>query len=342
MPPEPGGASLAGTTSAGPSSPAGPGGAEGGRPAGRDLIVPAVGLVGILALFAFGATATPGFLGLDNLLNILRAAAIIGIVGLGMTFVTITGNFFSLSVAQTAAFAAVMFAGLLAAGIWVPLAVSAVVGMSVLVGVIQGAIVGRGANPIITTLGAGAAIFGLTAVVTANRTIQVGSDVAEWLGRGRPLGIPNQTWLFLALTVVGTIILSRTRLGRHLYLVGANRAAARAAGISVAGATLFAFAASSVTAALAGIMTAAQFGQGATNQFPDLTIPVIAAVLVGGTAIAGGEGSMLRTMLGAAFIALLQNIMLLRGLETGWRLLLVGSIVTVAVSLYTLARRRPR
>jgi len=124
--------------------------------------------------------------------------------------------------------------------------------------------------------------------------------------------------------------------------VGANRAAARAAGISVAGATLFAFAASSVTAALAGIMTAAQFGQGATNQFPDLTIPVIAAVLVGGTAIAGGEGSMLRTMLGAAFIALLQNIMLLRGLETGWRLLLVGSIVTVAVSLYTLARRRPR
>src|SRR5688572_14877624 len=72
---------------------------------GRNLLVPALALIGIVALFIFGVTATPGFLGVENLLNILRAAAIIGIVALGMTFVTITGNFFSLSVAQTAAFA---------------------------------------------------------------------------------------------------------------------------------------------------------------------------------------------------------------------------------------------
>jgi ribose/xylose/arabinose/galactoside ABC-type transport system permease subunit len=88
------------------------------------------------------------------------------------------------------------------------------------------------------------------------------------------------------------------------------------------------------------VLTAAQFGQGSTNQFPDLTIAVIAAVLVGGTSVAGGEGSMLRTMLGAVFIALLQNIMLLRGIETGWRLLLTGLIVTAAVSLYAFSRRR--
>ncbi len=201
---------------------------------------------------------------------------------------------------------------------------------------------GRGANPIITTLGAGAALFGLTAVVTVNRTIQIRGDAVEWLGRGRPLGIPNQTWLFLILAVVGTIILSRTRLGRQLYLVGANRSAARAAGLSVAGATLFAFGASAVTAAIAGIMAAAQFRQGATNQFPDLTIPVVAAVLVGGTAVSGGEGSMARTVLGAVFIALLQNIMLLRDLDTGWRLLLEGAIVAVAVSLYALSRRHTR
>lgn len=306
----------------------------------RRFIVPALTGLGLVGLFVFGVTATPGFVGLDNLLNILRAAAIIGTVALGMTFITISGNFFSLSVAQTAAFAAVMFAGLMAAGIPLGLALAAVIGTSILVGIVQGAFVGRGANPIITTLGAGAALFGLTAVLTANRTIQIGSDAAEWLGRGRPLGIPNQTWLFLALTLAGTIILSRTRLGRQLYLVGANRSAARAAGISIMGATLFAFAASAVTAALAGIMTAAQFGQGATNQFPDLTIPVIAAVLVGGTAVSGGEGSMLRTMLGTVFIALLQNIMLLRSLETGWRLLLEGSIVAIGVSLYTLSRRR--
>jgi simple sugar transport system permease protein/ribose transport system permease protein len=308
----------------------------------RGLVVPAIAALGLVALILYGASTTREFLGIDNLLNIVRSGATIGIVALGMTFVTITGNFFSLSVAQTAAFAAVAFAGLLAAGIWLPLVVILVLAMSVVIGVIQGAIVGRGANPIITTLGAGAALFGLTAVVTANRTIQVGSDVAEWLGRGRPLGIPNQTWLFLLLTLVGTVILSRTRLGRQLYLVGANRAAARAAGISISRAILFAFAASAVTAALAGIMTAAQFGQGATNQFPDLTIPVIAAVLVGGTAVSGGEGSMLRTMLGTVFISLLQNIMLLRNLDTGWRLLLEGAIVSIAVGLYALSQRARR
>ena len=302
--------------------------------------MPFLSLVGLVALIAFGVTATPGFVGIDNLLNIVRAAAIIGIVGMGMTFITISGSFFSLSVAQTAAFAAVMFAGLLRADVPIGLVIAAVIAVAIVVGVVQGAFVGRGANPIITTLGAGAVLFGLTAVITDNRTINIGSDVAEWLGRGRPLGVPNQTWLFLALTVVGTIILARTRLGRQIYLVGANRAAARAAGLPILGATLFAFAASAVTAALAGMLTAAQFGQGSTNQFPDLTIPVIAAVLVGGTSVAGGEGSMLRTMLGAVFIALLQNIMLLRGIETGWRLLLTGLIVAVAVSLYALARGR--
>lgn len=316
--------------------------AEVDRRAWRGYVVPAVAAVGLVLLFVYGATSTSGFLTVDNLLNVVRSGAIIGIVALGTTFVTITGNFFSLSVAQTAAFAAVMLAGTLAAGWSLIVAVIAVLAVSVGIGLVQGALVGRGANPIITTLGAGAALFGLTAVVTANKTIQITSDVAEWLGRARPFGVPNQTWVFILLTVIGSILLSRTRLGRTLYLVGANRAAARAAGLSIVGATLFAFVAASVTAAIAGIMTAAQFNQGATNQFPDLTIPVVAAVLVGGTAIGGGSGSMVRTMLGTVFIALLQNIMLLSDLDTGWRLLLQGSIVAIAVSLYALSRRDAR
>jgi simple sugar transport system permease protein/ribose transport system permease protein len=316
--------------------------AEGERRSWRGLVVPAIAAMGLVVLLVYGATTTRGFLTLDNMLNIVRSGAIIGIVALGTTFVTITGNFFSLSVAQTAAFAAVMTAGTLAAGWPLVLAIASVLGVSVILGLVQGGLVGRGANPIITTLGAGAALFGLTAVLTDNRTIQIGSDVAEWVGRGRPWGIPNQTWVFLLLTIIGSIILSRTRLGRTLYLVGANRAAARAAGLSILGATLFAFVAASFTAAIAGIMTAAQFNQGATNQFPELTIPVVAAVLVGGTAIGGGAGSMVRTMLGTVFIALLQNIMLLSDLATGWRLLLQGSIVAIAVSLYALSRRDSR
>ncbi len=294
----------------------------------------------IILLFVVGGITTPAFITTENLLNIVRVASLTGIVALGMTFITISGNFFSLSLQQTAAFAAITYAATTGWGWPLGVAIVATLALATVIGLLQGSIVAIGANPIITTLGFGAAIFGLAAFLTENRTVRVGATTSDWLGRGRPLGIPTQSWAFIILTVVAIIVLSRTRFGRSVTLVGANSAAAVASGISKGFVAISVFTVSSLVAGLAGIFLAAQIGQGIVNQFNTLNIDVIAAVLVGGTAVQGGDGSMLRTAVGTLFIAVLINLMLLRGYSFGMRIFLEGIAVTVGVSAYTLLRRR--
>src|SRR5207302_6347767 len=114
-----------------------------------------------------------------------------------------------------------------------------------------------------------------------------------------PLGVLTQSWAFLLLTALASLALARTRFGREVYLAGANRRAARASGLSVGRTTLVAFTLSSLAAGLAGVFTAAQITQAPLTQFNGMNIDVIAAVLVGGTALQGGEGSTVRTALGA-------------------------------------------
>jgi simple sugar transport system permease protein/ribose transport system permease protein len=278
----------------------------------------------------------------QNALNIVRAAALIGIVALGVTFVTISGNYFSLSVGQTAMFCAIAFAATMSWGWGLLLSLLGTLVLALAIGVLQGIVVALGANPIITTLGAGAAIYGLAAVLTDNKVVRIGSTAAEWLGRGRPLGIPTESYAFVILTLLAAIVLTRTRFGRFILLVGSNRAAARACGLPVWLSGIAALGISSAAAGMAGIFLAAQIGQGRVDQFGDLNLDVVAAVLVGGTAIQGGEGSMVRTMLGTIFIAVLTNLTLLRGYSYGTRIVVQGLFVIVGVSTYHLLRTRAR
>jgi simple sugar transport system permease protein/ribose transport system permease protein len=294
----------------------------------------------VLALLLIGWVTTPRFVTVDNALIIVRSASIIGIVAVALTFVTISGNFFSLSLGETASFSAIAFSFMIAEGWGVPVALVLTLVLALAFGAVQGAVVAAGANPIITTLGAGAALFGLAAVLTDNKTMRTGSNVADWVGRGRPFGIPNQTWAFVILTIVAALVLTKTPFGRRLALVGSNAAAATATGLRRGTIAIAAFAIASLGAGLAGMFTAAQVGQGTTDQFPELTINAIAAVLVGGTVISGGEGSMLRTALGAVFIAGLDNLLVIRGYSFGVRVTVTGLAVLAGVSLFTVLRRR--
>ena len=293
-------------------------------------------------LLLAGGITTDEFLTFDNALIVIRAASITGIVALGMTFVTLSGNFFSLSVEQTAALCSIVFAGALANDFGIVAAIVLALGASVLVGGAQGVLVAAGLNPIVTTLGAGAALFGFAAVVTHNEVVNFSSSSADWVGRARPLGVPTQSWAFIILTVLATLVLVRTRFGRETYLVGTNRNAARASGLRVGKVTILAFVLSALTAGIAGVFTAAQLTQAPLTQFNGLNIDVIAAVLVGGTALQGGEGSALRSALGAVFIALLANFLLLQQVEFGVRTLVTGLIVVVATSAFHLLRTRGR
>lgn len=311
-------------------------------PSVRPWVIPVIVGVAVAGLLLIGWATTPTFVTLQNVQFIIRAAAIIGIVAVAMTFVTISGNFFSLSVGETASFTAIAFSWMVQQEWGVGVAIVLTLLLALLIGVTQGLIVAAGANPIITTLGAGAALFGLAAILTDNKTVRTLTHSAEWLGQGRPLGIPNQTWAFIALTVIAGIVLLKTPFGRRVTLVGANPSAATAAGIRRATVVVAVFAIAAAGASIAGIFTAAQLGQGVTDQFPELNINTIAAVLVGGAALAGGEGSMFRTALGALFIAALNNLMVIRGYSFGVRTMLVGAAVLVGVSLFNLLGRRAK
>lgn len=285
------------------------------------------------------AAITPDFLTAANFEAILRNTAIVGIVAVAMTPITLSGNFVSLGISQSAMAAMIGFVFLIREGWSQPLAMLVVVVGLVVIGVAQGAIVSAGLNPVLTTLAAGAIIFGIAAELTDGRLISMGGNRVAW-GDDEVLGIPLEVLVFAIVTAVVTLLVSKTVIGRQTTLTGANPEAASISGISFRAVTIVAFAIFSVGLAIAGILNAAGFGQGEINSLSSLTIDSIAALLVGGVAIAGGEGSPLRSAGGALLIAVISNIMILNDFSTGGRLAVQGGVVVVVVILLELLRRR--
>ena len=299
-------------------------------------------IISAIAILAIaGAITTPGFLTVENLLVVIRAASITGIIALGMSYITISGNLFAISAEELAILSACVFAFLIRAEYDLITSLVVTILFAAACGAIQGGIISYGADPIITTLAFGGLFRGVASLVTDNKNILLGTDAAEWIGTGRPLGIPTQSWAFLILTGVAWFVLQKTRFGRQLVLIGANRNAARATGLRVGQASLIALTLFGICCGLAGISAASQFGLAVANLFTGLNIDVIAAVLVGGIALRGGQGSPVQAALGAIFIALLQNFMLLHSFTSGQRMLVVGCLVAVAtLGFHMLQKRR--
>ncbi|MBV9756366.1 MAG: ABC transporter permease [Alphaproteobacteria bacterium] len=297
-------------------------------------------LVAIAVLVGVAGATTPSFLTFDNLLVVIRNASITGIVALGMSFVTISGNLFALSAEELAILAACVFAWLMHAGFGLAPSLGATLLMTAAGGAVQGAIIAVGADPIITTLAFGALFRGLASLVTGNQNIELGSRAAVWIGTGRPLGVPTQSWAFILLTLAAWFALDRTRFGRQVVLTGANRAAAAASGLRVGQAALVGVTLLGIGCGLVGISAASQFGLAAANLFGGLDIDVVAAILVGGIALAGGQGSPIQAALGATFIALMQNFMLLHDLSTGVRMVVVGCLVAAATCAFHVMQQR--
>jgi len=306
---------------------------------GRPEWLPFALVVGIGAAVVLAAVfVTPNFLTVDNIRAILRNAAIVGIVAVGMTPVTLSGNFVSLGITQSAMLAMVAFVAMLGAGWGVVPAVIAVILLLVAVGMLQGAIIAAGLNPVITTLAAGAIIFGVVSELSGGGIVRAGANAINW-DDATIAGVPVEVLIFLIFTALVAFVMQRTVTGRETILIGANRATAEISGISFTRVTILAFAIFSVGLALAGIINGAAFGQATAVSFPGLTVDAIAAVLVGGTAIQGGRGSPLRSAGGAVLIAIISNMMVLNDFSTGGRLAVQGGVVVVIVVLLDLLRR---
>lgn len=299
-----------------------------------------VSVIAFIAVIVIGAVTTPNFISKFNIMTIIRAASITGIIACGLSFITISGNFVSLSVQQTAVLASVTFALALSHDWPLAAALLLVLAITTLIGIAQGVLVAQGVSPVITTIAVGAMLFGLTSVITQNKTIKTGTTVGNFIGSGTFWGIPNQTITFILVAMMAFWVIRQTRIGRTVVLYGANKAAAEASGANIKLATIIGFVISCLAAGIVAIFNATQFGQASVLQFESLNMDAVAAIIVGGVSLQGGEGTPLNAALGAIFIATLQNFMLLAGFSYGFRLLITGAAICLAVTYFHLLNRK--
>lgn len=299
----------------------------------------AITAVAALAL-VYGAVTTDGFLTAANFKAIIASVGILGIVAVGMTFVTLSGSLFCLTLGTTLTVSSMAFLTWLQMGVLPAIVLTLLLGAAI--GLAQGILIGAlAANPIIVTIGFGALQLGVVAKLTNSAAIYPPADSNyAWLA-GTVAGLPLAVYVLAALVVVSATWLSRSTLGQSILLVGENQAAARAAGLPVVRAIAAAFVIAGVCAALGGVLLGATDGNATLLTGGDrYTYDAIAAVLVGGVAAGGGRGTVQQTVLGALFIAVISDMLLLRGASGGVQMLVTGAVVIVVLVLFQLRGRR--
>lgn len=284
----------------------------------------------------------PNFLKSENLVNIANQIAVIAIIAIGMTMVIITGGI-DLSVGSLIALSAVLAARFIrdfagaeqASALGMTLASIAAVVICGLIGAFSGGMITVfGIPPFIVTLAMMLVGSGLAYLLAAGQSIYQLPDSFVWLGRGEgPFKMPNAVLLMLVLYGVAHVLMSRMRLGRYLYAVGGNREAVRLSGVPVWRVLMFAYIASALLAGLGGVIMASQLKSGSATYGNMYELYVIAAVVVGGTSLSGGEGKMFGTLIGAFTIAVIQNGMNLTNVESYTQKVVLGCVILGAVLL---------
>ncbi|MGB8170831.1 MAG: ABC transporter permease [Chthoniobacteraceae bacterium] len=288
------------------------------------------------------------FLKSENLINIANQIAVIAIVAIGMTFVIIAGGI-DLSVGSLIALAAVVAAllireiggGVAATPGTLTNACLAAIVVCGLVGAVSGGVITFcGIPPFIVTLAMMLVSSGLAYLLAKGQSIYQVPDSFVWLGRGANVfGIPNAVLLLIILYVLAHVVMARTTLGRYIYAVGGNVEAAHLSGVPVKAVVLFAYIASGIFAGLGGVIMASQLKSGSPTYGGMYELYVIAAVVVGGTSLKGGQGKMFATLIGAFIIAVIQNGMNLCNVESYTQKVVLGVVILAAV-LLDLARQR--
>lgn len=303
----------------------------------------ALGRTGILVPFAvtlvFLSLASPPFLRFGNLSNILDQQAGIIIVALAGTLVLIAGGI-DLSIGAIYGLAGVV-ALQTATAVSGPAGVVAGLAVGLAVGLVNGVIVTRfRINALIGTLAMSFVVSGIAAIVTrGNLVVALDHPDFQDFAATRLAGTTSAAWMMIATAIGATILLSRTIFGRYVYATGGNAQAARLGGVRVNAIRVATFALSGLAAGLAGTIDASRVlsAQASGGQF--LTFTVLTGIIVGGTSILGGEGSMQRTIVGCLFVALIANGFNLLGLDPFYQQVTLGVILLLAVGVDAWSRR---
>ena len=298
-------------------------------------------LLALLVLVVVGAVLSPAFLTISNLANVARQASIVGIIGVGMTFVILTAGI-DLSVGSIVGFAAITLASLMAAGVTWPLAVMAALAAGAMVGALNGLGITKGRlQPFIMTLGMLVIARGVTMTITSGKPVPIGPAAADiaWIANGNVLGVPIPLILLALIAAAAWFVLRYTPFGRDVYAVGDNLEAARLAGISTNRTIFSVYVISGICAAVAALIIVARLTAGEPRQGEGLELDAIAIVVIGGTSLFGGEGGVIGTLVGAAIVAAMNNLLNLLHVSPFSQEIVKGLIILGAVLLERRAAR---
>lgn len=296
-------------------------------------------VLSFLGLFIVLSLASDKFLTQRNLLNILDQSAPVGIVACGVTIGIIAGVF-DLSVGAIFAVAAVAACKLaLLTNSWLGIVVGMLFGA--VLGIVNGVLVNAvQINSFIATLSSSIVFRGIAILVTGGMIVTVTDETFSILGTDTFLGAKYTVWVFIIFILATSFLLSRTALGRYFYAVGGNAEAASLSGIRVEQVRTIAFVISGLAAGIAGVLAASRTSSAQPDLGMDLALQAIAASVVGGTSIMGGQGAIWRAVLGVLILAMIGNGFNLLGIDTIYQQIVQGLLIMLAVGLDQLLRRR--
>ncbi|MDO6438649.1 ribose ABC transporter permease [Cyclobacterium sp. 1_MG-2023] len=299
-------------------------------------------LIALFILCLGLALMTDNFMTTDNFWNVMRQISVNVCISVGMTLVILTAGI-DLSVGSILAFCGAVTAGLLSNGISIP-ALNLFIGFTVLGAVLAGLLVGGGLGfingyaitkfkvpPFVATLAMLTMARGFTMLWTKGHPISGLGETFGFLGTGWFLGIPMPVWISGIVVVTAIVLTGKTRFGRYIYAIGGNENASLLSGIPIAKVKMWVYALAGILAAVGGILVTARLDSAQPNAGFSYELDAIAAVVIGGTSLSGGRGTILGTVLGAIIIGVLNNGLILLSVSPFWQQVIKGLVILLAV-----------
>ncbi|MGI8961615.1 MAG: ABC transporter permease [Bryobacteraceae bacterium] len=294
----------------------------------------------LILLFVALTIATPHFLTRVNLSSVARQTAVINIMALGMTPVIISGGI-DISVGSILAIAGLFGTMAIKSGQPIPIAIAIGIGTGLLCGVVNGILVTQlRVNPFIVTLGTLGIFRGIALVVSNGLPVHEIPESFSYLGDGTLLGVPVSLWILAVCAILMHFVLENTKLGRYTFAIGSNESAAYYAGVPIKFHLTSVYAIAGLLTGLAGMIEASRLMTGQPTAGQGYELQTIAAVVIGGGSLRGGEGSVAGTLVGAFIIGLLSNGSDLLGVNPYWQQVIIGAVIIAAVGFDELRKRK--
>lgn len=294
----------------------------------------------LIALFAGLSIASPNFLTAINLSSVVRQTAVINVMALGMTMIIVAGGI-DLSVGSILAFGGLIGTMALEKGAPIPAGVLLGVLAGMFWGLVNGVLITRlRINPFIVTLGTLGIVRGITLIISNGLPVHNIPAGFSYLGEGTLAGVPFVLWILLVCALAVHFVLEHTKLGRYAFAIGSNVEAAFYAGVPVAAVTVAVYAAGGMLTGLAGMIEASRLMTGQPTAGQGYELQAIAAVVIGGGSLRGGEGTVVGTLIGAFIMGLLSNGSDLLGISPYLQQAIIGAVIILAVTVDEMRKRR--